>query len=105
MSSIHACLAITRTPYASCAAIDEIAFSQRVCGIAIPLLSIHLLRFSILFLHKPELIKECLIADLEDSGSLTAIPSRLQQYSFDVFPLRLHRGTTSNFEQRRTPNV
>jgi hypothetical protein len=73
-------------------------FSTEVCGIRIPLFGLSVPRFGTLFIHSSELIEKGLVADLQNLGRLTPIPTRLEQNAFNVLPLRLHRGTAADLK-------
>src|ERR1051326_622754 len=74
---------------------------------AIPLLDLFVvsLCFRLLLFHGLELVKKGLVTDLQDLGSLAAIPARLGQHTLNGFAFSLHRGSATNLQQRRHFNL
>src|SRR5947209_20634929 len=85
--------------------IEEVSTGQtcrtrgNLSGTAMPHLGSVLLTLDLFVLfHCLQLVQQGLVADLQNLGSLPAIPSRLRQHAFDGFTLGLHGSSTSNFE-------
>src|SRR5690348_1230699 len=78
------------------------ATASTAVGIEIPTLGSRLLSLDLLLLlHCLELIEQSLVADLQDLGGLTTVPSRLGQDALDGDALGLHGGATSDLQERR----